>query len=92
MRAALAVLKVQPARRRLAVLGDMLELGGHSQSEHAGLAEAVSESADLLYACGPWTKFLFDAIPPEKRGIHTADSAALAPRHTYSPPRPTPPG
>jgi UDP-N-acetylmuramoyl-tripeptide--D-alanyl-D-alanine ligase len=79
VRAALAVLKLQPARRRLAVLGDMLELGDHSQSEHAGLAGASCESADLLYACGPWMKFLYDAMPPEKRGAHAADSAALAP-------------
>jgi UDP-N-acetylmuramoyl-tripeptide--D-alanyl-D-alanine ligase len=70
---------LQPAQRRLAVLGDMLELGHHTASEHASLAHAVNDSADVLYACGPGVKFLYDAILPEKRGTHTATSAELAP-------------
>jgi UDP-N-acetylmuramoyl-tripeptide--D-alanyl-D-alanine ligase len=79
VRAALSVLGMQKVRRRLAVLGDMRELGEFSAAEHAGLANAVSESADMLYACGPWMKHLFDAIPLQHRGAHTDDSAALAP-------------
>ena len=79
IRAALEVLRLQPAKRRVAVLGDMLELGDHTQAEHAGLASALNESADVLYACGPGMKFLFDAIQPEKRGVHTTTSAELAP-------------
>ena len=38
VRAALAVLRLQPAARRIAVLGDMLELGEEGPAEHAGLA------------------------------------------------------
>ena len=53
MRAALDVLRLQPARRRIAVLGDMLELGDEGPAEHAGLAEAVVGSADRLFTCGP---------------------------------------
>ena len=79
VRAALAVLRLQPARRRVAVLGDMLELGNFSESEHASLAPDVNDSADLLYACGPGMKFLYDAVQPGKRGAHAANSAALAP-------------
>ncbi len=79
VRAALDVLRLLPAARRVAVLGDMLELGDHSAREHAALAGAVSDSADVLYACGPWMKYLFDAVTPTKRGTHAADSAALAP-------------
>jgi UDP-N-acetylmuramoyl-tripeptide--D-alanyl-D-alanine ligase len=79
VRAALAVLKLVPAQRRIAVLGDMLELGEHGRAEHESLAESVSESADLLYACGPLMKFLYDAVPADRRGAHAADSAALAP-------------
>ena len=79
VRAALAVLALLPARRRLAVLGDMLELGEHSHAEHASLAGAVRDSADVLYACGPWMKSLYDAVPPEKHGAYAIDSAALAP-------------
>jgi UDP-N-acetylmuramoyl-tripeptide--D-alanyl-D-alanine ligase len=79
MRAALDVLRLQPAKRRIAVLGDMLELGAAGPSEHAGLADAVAQSADLLFACGPLMRNLFDAIPAALRGAHAEDSAALAP-------------
>jgi len=50
-----------------------------AQAEHAGLAPDINDSADLLYACGPGMKFLYDAVRPEKRGAHAANSAALAP-------------
>jgi UDP-N-acetylmuramoyl-tripeptide--D-alanyl-D-alanine ligase len=79
VRAALSVLRLLPAERRLAVLGDMLELGEHGPAEHAGLADAVAESADLLFACGPLMRHLFEALPTRLRGAHAADSAALAP-------------
>ena len=77
--AALDVLKLQPAERRLAVLGDMLELGDAGRGEHAALAAAVADSADLLFACGPLMRHLFDAVPPDRRGAYAADSAGLAP-------------
>jgi UDP-N-acetylmuramoyl-tripeptide--D-alanyl-D-alanine ligase len=79
MRAAFAVLKLTPGRRRIAVLGDMLELGDHAKSEHTALAAALSESADVIYACGHWTRFLFEAIPAAKQGAFAPDSTALAP-------------
>ena len=79
MRAALDVLRLQPARRRIAVLGDMLELGDEGPAEHAGLADAVNQSADYLFTCGPLMRVLFDAIPNSRRGAHAADSNALAP-------------
>ncbi len=79
IRAALSVLALTAAQRRVAVLGDMLELGDHSRREHASLSGAVCDSADVLYACGPWMKSLYDAVPEEKRGAYAADSTALAP-------------
>ncbi len=78
VRAALSVLRVMPGRR-VAVLGDMLELGGFGEAEHAGLASDVAEAADLLYACGPLMRHLFDLVPGERRGLHAPSSAALAP-------------
>ncbi len=78
VRAALAVLKLIPAQRRVAVLGDMLELGEFSRAEHESLAGAVAGSADALYTCGPWMKFLYDATEESRRGAHAADSTALA--------------
>jgi len=79
VRAALDVLRLQPATRRVAILGDMLELGDAGPAEHAALAADVVRSADLVFACGPLTRHLFDAIPARVRGGHAADSAALAP-------------
>ncbi|HEX3350213.1 MAG TPA: UDP-N-acetylmuramoyl-tripeptide--D-alanyl-D-alanine ligase [Acetobacteraceae bacterium] len=79
VRAALGVLELQAGRRKIAVLGDMLELGEHGASEHAGLAPAVLAGADLLFTCGSLMETLFRAIPPARRGAHAADSAALAP-------------
>ena len=79
MRAALDVLRLQPARRRIAVLGDMLELGDEGPAEHAALAEAVVGSVDCLFTCGPLMRDLFDAVPEQLRGAHAANSAALAP-------------
>jgi UDP-N-acetylmuramoyl-tripeptide--D-alanyl-D-alanine ligase len=78
MRAALAVLQLQPAARKIAVLGDMLELGDFARQEHVDLAGPVAEAADLLYACGPWSRALFEAVDPAMRGGYAEDSAALA--------------
>jgi UDP-N-acetylmuramoyl-tripeptide--D-alanyl-D-alanine ligase len=78
VRAALGVLRTMPGRR-IAVLGDMLELGSHGPAEHVALAQAVFHSTDQLYTCGPLMKLLFDAIPAELQGAHAADSVALAP-------------
>ena len=77
VRAALGVLRGMPGRR-VAVLGDMLELGEFGPAEHAGLAEPVARDADVLYACGPLMRHLFDRVPAAQRGAHAADSAALA--------------
>lgn len=79
MRAALDVLRLQPANRRIAVLGDMLELGDLGPAEHAALARDVARSANKLFACGPLMRHLFDAVPPALRGAHVHDAAALAP-------------
>ncbi len=80
VRAALAVLKLLPARRRIAVLGDMLELGHHSRAEHEALAGDVRAAADSLFTCGPWMKYLFESVPPDMQAAHAANSAELAPR------------
>ena len=79
IRAALAVLRLQPARRRIAVLGDMLELGEFGPAEHRALAADVAAAADHLFACGPLMGELFAATPQPMRGAHTPDSASLAP-------------
>jgi len=78
MRAALAVLRLQPGRRRIAVLGDMLELGDEGPPEHLALAGDVATAADKLFTCGPLMRLVYDAVPPALRAGHAPDSGALA--------------
>ena len=82
MQAAFRVLAlIDPGRggRRIAVLGDMREMGGIGPQAHADLALPL-QAADvqLVYTCGPLMKNLYDALPQDRRGAHTRDSAELA--------------
>jgi UDP-N-acetylmuramoyl-tripeptide--D-alanyl-D-alanine ligase len=83
MRAALAVLgraTVRDGGRRIAVLGDMRELGAQAPLLHAGLAaDIVDNKVDLVFCCGPSMAHLHAALPAARRGAHAADSAALLP-------------
>ncbi len=79
MRAALAVLALQPATRRVVVLGDMLELGDDGPAEHLGLLDDVLAHADLVFACGPLMRPLFQALPVDRQGGYATSSAELAP-------------
>jgi UDP-N-acetylmuramoyl-tripeptide--D-alanyl-D-alanine ligase len=78
MRAAFAVLTLQPGRR-IAVLGDMLELGDEAEDEHLELRGALIDAADLTFTTGEMMGLLFDTLPPAKQGAHAGDAAALAP-------------
>ncbi|NHN89369.1 UDP-N-acetylmuramoyl-tripeptide--D-alanyl-D-alanine ligase [Acetobacter conturbans] len=79
IQAALGVLKLLQAKRRIAVLGDIRELGDFSREEHLSLEPSVSAVADLVFCCGPHMKDLFDALPSSRQGSWREDSAALAP-------------
>src|SRR5262249_24826531 len=83
VRAALSTLGgIRPSRggRRVAVLGDMLELGESGPSLHRGLAENVAQNGiDVIFTAGPLMQELHDALTAGNRGCHAADSAALAP-------------
>lgn len=66
--------------RRIAVLGDMLELGDQAAALHVGLkAELKAGEVDLVFACGPNMARLFDKLPAGMRGAWVADSQTLAP-------------
>lgn len=78
MRAALAVLGLQPGRH-VAVLGDMRELGEFADDEHLALREPVEAAVDVLFACGPHMRGLYEAVDARLRGGWTETSDALAP-------------
>ncbi len=81
MRAALGALALVPRSeypRRIAVLGDMLELGEASIELHVGLSEAIAEAGiDLVYAAGPNMKALYDRVDPARRGHWAETSGGL---------------
>ncbi len=81
MAAALNVLgraAVGPHGRRIAVLGDMLELGPTGPELHRGLVDAVKANhVDLVYCCGPLMRNLWDALSTGKRGGYAESAASL---------------
>ncbi|WP_291298250.1 UDP-N-acetylmuramoylalanyl-D-glutamyl-2,6-diaminopimelate--D-alanyl-D-alanine ligase [Elioraea sp.] len=80
VRAALAVLGTAPAARRIAVLGDMLELGERAEQDHRALAEPIAAAGiDSVFCCGGLMRGLYDALPARLRGGYAADSTALLP-------------
>ena len=83
MRAALALagdLTPSGDGRRIAVLGDMLELGPQSADLHAGLAEAVADNRfDLVLAAGPMMRVLADALSDRMPVAWRPIAADLAP-------------
>ena len=79
MRAAIALLgQAVPARdgRRIAVLGDMRELGPSAPELHAGLAaDLAAAGVERVFMAGPLMRALHDALPATLRGGY-ADTAA----------------
>ncbi|MGH6735828.1 MAG: UDP-N-acetylmuramoylalanyl-D-glutamyl-2,6-diaminopimelate--D-alanyl-D-alanine ligase [Methyloceanibacter sp.] len=83
MRAALATLGLTPRsefRRRVAVLGDMLELGPEGPRLHRELAEAVDGAGvDVVFACGELMGSLYEGLPASRRGAYAKTAEELAP-------------
>ncbi len=66
--------------RRIAVLGDMLELGKDGPRLHAELANPLLKAkTDLLFCCGPLMDALYQQLPPDWHGGYAKDSQMLAP-------------
>jgi UDP-N-acetylmuramoyl-tripeptide--D-alanyl-D-alanine ligase len=82
MRSALAAMAAVPRARysrRIAVLGDMLELGEDSGALHAALNDPVDAAeVDLVFACGRDMQRLFEALPAQRQGAWAPQSAGIA--------------
>jgi UDP-N-acetylmuramoyl-tripeptide--D-alanyl-D-alanine ligase len=67
--------------RRIAVLGDMLELGSSARQMHVDLLpHLVAAGIDLVFTTGALMAALDEALPPMMRAGHEAQSRALTPR------------
>jgi UDP-N-acetylmuramoyl-tripeptide--D-alanyl-D-alanine ligase len=83
MAAAIALLgqaPIGPHGRRIAVLGDMLELGSQGADLHRNLATPIAQAnVDLVYCCGPLMNALWEALPSGRRGGYAETAAGLEP-------------
>lgn len=81
MRAAIALLGQAPIGkhgRRIAVLGDMLELGSSADAMHRKLAVAIEAAGiDLVFCSGPLMRALWEALPSRARGGYAEMAAGL---------------
>jgi UDP-N-acetylmuramoyl-tripeptide--D-alanyl-D-alanine ligase len=84
MRAALALLGQAPVGsggRRVAVIGDMLELGPAGEDFHRGLIDAIDHNGiDLVYCAGPLMAALWNVLPTSRRGGYARTAVELEPQ------------
>ncbi|RDD98475.1 UDP-N-acetylmuramoyl-tripeptide--D-alanyl-D-alanine ligase [Paracoccus pantotrophus] len=79
--AGLATLARLTGGRRVAILGDMLELGPDEIALHAGMAaDPAMEAVDLVHTAGPRMRALHEALPQARRGQYAESAAELAER------------
>ena len=66
--------------RRVAILGDMLELGLQEAAMHRDMADNPHlQSLDLIHSAGPLMRHLHDALPEAQRGLWAPTAAELVP-------------
>lgn len=77
--AGLATLVRLTGGRRVAILGDMLELGADEIAMHRAMADDAAMGAiDLIHTVGPRMRALHEALPENRRGHHAETAEALA--------------
>ncbi len=65
----LGLMRPEGTGRRIAVLGDMLELGDQSEATHAALVETlIAEKIDLVFTVGQYMGALWEVLPQPMRG------------------------
>jgi UDP-N-acetylmuramoyl-tripeptide--D-alanyl-D-alanine ligase len=80
MKAALSVLGHSRGKRKIAVIGDMREMGEIAQKRHEELLGSLLENKiDLVFCCGPYMAYLYERLPTSMKGGHRATSLELIP-------------
>ena len=65
--------------RRIAILGDMKELGPEGLRMHAAMADLTAmASVDVVHCVGPLSESLYHALPSSKRGHYSATATEMA--------------
>lgn len=65
--------------RRIAILGDMLELGPSEREMHRAIAhDKHLQSLDIVHCVGPRMQHLHEALPETQKGVWVADAAEMA--------------
>lgn len=80
MRAGLELLQKIPGRRKIAVLGDMLEIGKYTEEAHRAAGDQAAEVANLLLTVGERAKYIADEATT--RGVE-ARSRVLDTSHVF---------
>jgi UDP-N-acetylmuramoyl-tripeptide--D-alanyl-D-alanine ligase len=66
--------------RKIAVLGDMLELGVSAEKLHKDLLVLLQHyKIDKIYAAGPLMKYLYEILPPSMQGDYANNATLLTP-------------
>ena len=80
MSAALDTLGKNKAKRKIAILGDMKELGASEIDYHQKIASlAVISKLDCIHTVGPLMGYLHNILPEKKRGFHFKKSRDILP-------------
>jgi UDP-N-acetylmuramyl pentapeptide synthase len=80
MRAALSVLGQAGEGRKIAVIGDMREMGERARTHHEDLVGVLVENKiDVVFCCGPFMAHLYDRLPAEMKGGYALTSLDLIP-------------
>jgi UDP-N-acetylmuramoyl-tripeptide--D-alanyl-D-alanine ligase len=79
MRSAIKSLEKYKGRRKILVLGDMLDLGQDAAYYHENLSATVDKfGIDAVFACGSLSKLLFNNLRDCKKGAWCENSTQLA--------------
>jgi len=80
MKLAIETLKSLPSKRKIAVLGDMLELGQYTEAAHREIGNFIGGYVDILICVGLRAKFIADSAANQmpKENILTFENANLA--------------